>query len=325
VKTGEFTAGLDHELTPKMSLGVRYVHKWAMHAIDDVGVDAPGVGELYVLTNPGEGFGEFFEPLYPTWSESKPKRDYDAVEVRLQRRLSNNWAGSVSYVWSRLYGNWTGLTSGDEPAANTNTGSANTGRSTSPGATRYWDNMVMSYDSHGDQVYGLLPTDRPHTLKLQGTYEFRTRTSFGAFFIVQSGSPQSTVMRIGGFGSGYPMFINGRNDLGRSPTFSQFDLQAAQEIRFGKNMRAVVQLNLDNVFDQRTWTALYTVRNYGPEMYRDPVNMAVPSSIIYNENGFDPKALAASYTGTLRPNVFYQTPNSFQGRRQARLSVRFTF
>jgi hypothetical protein len=38
VKTGEFTAGMDHELGPLMSLGVRYVHKWAMRAQDDVGV-----------------------------------------------------------------------------------------------------------------------------------------------------------------------------------------------------------------------------------------------------------------------------------------------
>jgi hypothetical protein len=320
VKSGEFTAGLDHQLSPVMSLGVRYVHKWAIRAIDDVGVDVPGVGELFVLTNPGEGFGEFFEPTFPTWAESKPKRDYDAIEVKLTRRLSNHWSGTASYVWSRLFGNWTGLTSGDEPAV----GNSNLGRSAA-GTTRYWDNMVMSYDSHGDQVYGVLPTDRPHSVKLAGTYEFKTGTSVGGFYLIESGAPQSTIVRIGGRANGYPMFVNGRNDLGRTPTYSQFDLVATQEFRLGKSMRALIQMNIDNLFDQDAWTAYFNVFRMGPEPYRDPINMTVPSSIIFNDNGFDLQALAASYTGTLRTNAFYKTPNTFQNRRSTRLSVKFTF
>jgi Carboxypeptidase regulatory-like domain/TonB-dependent Receptor Plug Domain len=38
VKQGEWTTGLEHELRPTMSVGVRYVHKWLFRTIEDVGV-----------------------------------------------------------------------------------------------------------------------------------------------------------------------------------------------------------------------------------------------------------------------------------------------
>ncbi len=35
-------------------------------------------------------------------------RVYDSVELRLTKRLANRWTGDVSYLWSRLYGNYSG-------------------------------------------------------------------------------------------------------------------------------------------------------------------------------------------------------------------------
>ncbi len=42
-QTGEFVVGLDHELTPTMSVGARYVHKWLFRTIEDLGPRDPGV------------------------------------------------------------------------------------------------------------------------------------------------------------------------------------------------------------------------------------------------------------------------------------------
>ena len=44
----------------------------------------------------------------------KAKRDYDAVEIALDRRLSGRWSANVSYTWSRLRGNYAGLAQSDE-------------------------------------------------------------------------------------------------------------------------------------------------------------------------------------------------------------------
>ena len=38
----------------------------------------------------------------------KPKRQYDSVEFALDKRFANNWSLRASYLWSRLYGNYSG-------------------------------------------------------------------------------------------------------------------------------------------------------------------------------------------------------------------------
>ena len=44
----------------------------------------------------------------------KAKRQYDAVEMGVSRRFSNNWFGSANLTISRLYGNYAGIASSDE-------------------------------------------------------------------------------------------------------------------------------------------------------------------------------------------------------------------
>jgi carboxypeptidase family protein/TonB-dependent receptor-like protein len=240
VKTGEWTGGLDHELNPTMSLGVRYVHKWMFRTIEDTGILYKGT-EDYLIANPGEGLAVTMEPAYPGFPTPKPKRNYDGVELRLNKRFSNHWNGQASYLYSRLYGNYSGLASADE-----------NGR-VSPNVNRYYDHTVMSYGSNGKPVYGLLPTDRPHTFKLSGAYDFKWGTILGANWFIESGVPQTTVVRF----TGYPVFVNGRGDLGRTPVMSQLDLNVMQEFKLAGRSRVQLLANIDNTFDQDTYTAYY--------------------------------------------------------------------
>ena len=155
VKQGEWTAGSEHELRPTMSIGVRYVHKWLFRTIEDVGIFYQG-SEIYLIANPGEGLAVQMEPSVPDMITPKPVRKYDGIEFRLNKRFANNWSGTASYLYSRLYGNYSGLASSDE-----------NGR-VSPNVNRYYDNTVMSYDANGDPVYGRLQTDRPHDVQAAG-------------------------------------------------------------------------------------------------------------------------------------------------------------
>ena len=59
-----------------------------------------------------------------------------------------------------------------------------------------------------------LGTDRPHTLKLYGSYFLPFGTEIGAFFLAQSGVPMSTLVQDV---NQIPLFVNGRGDLGRAP------------------------------------------------------------------------------------------------------------
>ncbi len=90
-KSGELVFGLDHELTRLMSIGTRYVHKWVYNAIEDIGVQVVGIGEVFYIANPGYGLGAY--PLGTDFPRTPfPQRDYDALDVTFRRRLANNWS-----------------------------------------------------------------------------------------------------------------------------------------------------------------------------------------------------------------------------------------
>ena len=78
-----------------------------------------------------------------------------------------------------------------------------------------------------------LPTDRPNTFKLSGAYDFKWGTILGANWFLESGVPQTTVVRF----TGYPVFVYGRGDLGRTPAQSQLDLNAMQEFKLPGHSR----------------------------------------------------------------------------------------
>jgi hypothetical protein len=71
--------------------------------------------EDYLIGNPGEGYSVIMEPLRaPNLVTPRPRRDYDALELHLRKRLSHNWAADATYTYSRLYGNYPGIASGED-------------------------------------------------------------------------------------------------------------------------------------------------------------------------------------------------------------------
>jgi outer membrane receptor protein involved in Fe transport len=314
VQTREATIGLDRELSRLMSVGVRYVHKWFVRTIEDTGVQVFGIGEVFYIANPGYGYGAF--PLGEAYPRTPfPKRVYDGVDFTFKRRLANNWFLNGNFLISRLWGNYSGLTSTDEGSRN------------SPNVNRFFDGLYMSFDSKGQATYGRLQNDRPLQFKLQGGYIMPWGTQIGATFNAGSGYLNSTTVTY----KSVPVFVNGRGDLGRSPTLSQTDLNFTHRFRLPRNMRADVQFNIDNLFDQDTSTSLATTP------WRDalvlpricaPGEPSIPASSCDMAffNGFDTTAAMAARTPTPgRPNATYNKPSGFQGARQARVMVKFIF
>jgi hypothetical protein len=328
VKTGDMQLGIDHELNPTMSLGVRYIHKWASRTIEDVGIYAPDLVsdptgatlvEDYLISNPGEGFAVNMEPRYPNLITPKPKRNYDAFEIHLRKRLAHNWAADATYTYSRLYGNYPGLASSDEWGRN------------SPNVNRLWDNTVMSYNPQEQLVYGLLNSDRPHQFKLSGSYDFNFGTSVGAFWIMETGLSNSTIFRASS--GGYPVFPNGRSDLGRLPMYYNLDMVVTHELKVGGHRRLQLQANIDNVLDLKRITGWY-YEQYGNILWRYTGHMNVALPITYFYTPYDLKAAATQYTtpkaqggtgGSLWDNGFFGVPDTYSGRRAIRFSVKFSF
>jgi outer membrane receptor protein involved in Fe transport len=297
IRTQELTVGLDRELSKSMSVGVRYVHKWADYAIEAV-CQLVASGEACGVNNPGFGTGQY---PFGTSRPPQPKavRDYDGFEIRLRKRLSNNWSADASYLLSRLHGNWSGIASSDEAVG-----------SLQPYSGRSFNLLYYSYDASGKPSYGPLGTDRPHQFKLQATYSLPWRTTVGANFLAESGVPLSTVATQ----KGMTFFPNGRGDLGRSPAFTQTDLFVQQEIKLIGRARLAVGVNVTNLLDQDTANAFVVTP------YRD--NFNIPDAQFFA--GFSPEAIVAA-TPSFRRDARYRLASGYQDRRSIRLQARLSF
>ena len=221
-----------------MAVGIRYVHKNIIRAIEDTGFLLPDGSEGYVIANPGEGLTSlaFTNPSSPL---PKAIRDYDAVEASFDKRLSSNWYFRGSYTWSRLYGNYSGLTQSDEAGRT----SPNVGR-----GVRLPDDDVPGWRR---SRLGPLATDRPHQLKANFIYQFGFGTSVGVNEYIASGLPVSR--EIGIFPtSNYPVNYLGRLSDGRTPTFSQTDLFVQHTFKVGGNKGLQFSLNVLNLLNQDT-------------------------------------------------------------------------
>ena len=316
VKTGEMTLGVDHELGRSTSIGLRYAHKWFIKTIEDVGVIVPGVGEVFYIANPGEGLGK--TPLGPDAlgqqppDNPKPIRKYDGLEVVLKKRLSGNWQATTSFLVSRLWGTYSGLASSDEVAR------------LSPGVTRMYDGLYMSFDQAGNIIYGRLQTDRPYQFKFQSSYRFKWGTDVGVNFQATSGTLQTTQVTY----QTVPVDYKGRGDLGRSPMFNQTDLLIGHNIRLPKHTNVSLQANITNLFDQSIYTSV------GTAAYRDSLVITVPTgksvgTVFFNPAGINVDSImaannAASAT-TGRRSPTYKLPSGFQAPRAIRLFAKFTF
>ncbi|HXK59620.1 MAG TPA: TonB-dependent receptor [Acidobacteriota bacterium] len=251
------SAGFDYQLTPSTVVSVHYVHDKLTRTIEDIGRLVDG-SEVYTLGNPGEGRFKIQTNHYgatPDFPMPKPNRQYDALELAITRRFSTSWFLGGNYTWSRLYGNYAGLSNTDEIAGGGTgtwaTDQSPTGVIARPGgnANRNYDSDEILFDSHGRFLDGRLQTDRPHVLKLYGAYEFAFGTTLSARFHVSSGTPLTTMVENL---SQVPMFVEGRGDLGRTPVLSQTDLMISHEINIAEGKELRFEFNTLNLFNQKT-------------------------------------------------------------------------
>jgi hypothetical protein len=231
----------------------------------------------------------------------KAKRNYDSVELTLNRRLANHWSLRASYLWSRLFGNYPGLSQSDE-----------NGR-VDPNIGRTFDYPIMMFDQNAQPVFGVLPTDRTHQGKVQALYDAPFGASIGANLYLASGVP---ITREAAFiaGSNYPVQYLGRNSDGRTPFFSQLDLYAQYEVKLGGRRRVTFNANVLNVLGTETVTNRFPTQIQG-------------SSINITEaqffKGVDTQGLIAAQRLTLDPR--FLADYGFQRPREARLGVRLSF
>jgi Carboxypeptidase regulatory-like domain/TonB dependent receptor-like, beta-barrel/TonB-dependent Receptor Plug Domain len=335
MKSQEFSLGFERQLGTTMAATVRFIHKQLDRAIDDIGDLCPpsecGAGaETYIIANPGEGLVEQFDistgtslfkpqgfgsnPVLITMP--KASRNYDAVELRLERRFRDNWLLNGSYMWSRDAGNYSGLSSSDEVNA-TGNGRVN------PNNSRDYDYPAMVFDQHADALDGVLDTDRTHQVKLSGLYLFKWGTSVGLNQQIFSGTPITRQVPIIA-PDNYPIRYRGRASDGRMPVFLQSDLFVQHAIRVGGSKEIQVNLTVLNLFNRNAaLNKVTTIRRTG----------AIPlGEGYYTEAGFyagqldfDQLIAKSVADGRMTLNPQFLLANAFQAPISARFGVRFSF
>ncbi len=297
----EATFGLDHQLSSVVALGVHYVHKQLDRAIDDTGFLTPDGSEGYVIANPGENLTAlaFTDPKVAL---PKAKRDYDSVEVSLEKRFADRWYMRSSYLWSRLYGNYSGLSQSDE-----------NGR-TSPNVGRGYDYPLMMFRDGGKPAFGPLATDRPSQFKTQFIYSFPFGTSLGLNEFLSSGLP--VTREIGIFPtSNYPVQYLGRGSDGRTPVFSQTDISLQHSFRAGGSKRVQIGLNVLNLFNQHTTIGRFSTYQ--------KINGVEPDEALFYSGQETLAGLISSQAIEKDPRFLMD--DQFQEPVQARIGVKFIF
>ncbi len=370
----EYVAGFDYEIKRGWDFEARYDRRRLDHVIEDSSLSDPDWGETYTIVNPGEGvnatvngYANFLTSLgqaygVPGWSFNgdpgnpfgtcgscppmpKAIRNYDGVEFRLTMNPSRGVSGMISYSYSSLWGNYTGLTTTDQSDG------GNTGRN-SPDTTRAFDEPFYYYGANGKSTNGNLPTDRPNVLKGYVYYTLpwwkRQTTNIGLFQQFLQGSPVGSYINLAAASPPLPFeatYVYGRDKwvnlttdsvgnitIGnptarRTPWFLQTDLNASHQVKVGDHQSLTFEATALNLINQRA------VVGYLESM--DSLNFATPLAPggvgLYNGaatyqtlmSGYDPQSLIN--TDSVVMNSQYGKPFRFQTGRQLRLGARFTF
>ena len=155
MKQHVITIGASWELKHDLVFEPVYTRTRLDRTIEDAGTITQD-GEVYYITNPGFGINATVPNCNGCPPNIKAIRNYDGLELRLTKRFSHDWFGAFSYTYSRLYGNYDGLTSTDV--------SDGIGRN-GANSDRAFDEPFMSYNAHGQDVSGPLGNRPPAHLQ----------------------------------------------------------------------------------------------------------------------------------------------------------------
>ncbi|HMG76169.1 MAG TPA: hypothetical protein VK582_21890, partial [Pyrinomonadaceae bacterium] len=247
-RQSEYTFEFQREIRRATVLTARYLHRNLDQAIEDAGIPT-AAGEAYVIGNPGQGLALKVLQQLGYAKAAVPERKYTAFQAELDTRYIRNFSFNLNYTLSRLKGNYSGLANPDELGAGG-------GPRLDPNVSRGFDEPWVGYSANGRPDNGILPLDRTHVFKASGTYTRDwTRgksqsTDLSFFTTAESGTPRTTFVNI----FGIPIPETKRGDLGRTPMFSQTDLNITHRIRFGNENRFTLALdfNVINAFNQDT-------------------------------------------------------------------------
>jgi hypothetical protein len=264
----EVVAGIQYDVGFDLVLGASYIHRDLGRIIEDM---SPDGGRTYFIANPGDSVNsdavadlqrqisattdatkkaglqkqlQLYEQLNVGFP--KPVRNYDALVITATKRLSHNFLVLASYTYSRTLGNYPGLYQLSD-------------NQTDPNISTQYDFRELLANRNGP-----LPNDRPHNLKLQGSYFIpfgNNRVVLGLGFNAYSGRPIEVLGSQYNYGPN-EIFILPRGSGGRTPFVTQFDFHASYGRKLAKGFNFEAYWDIFNLFDQQAITQADDVYTY---------------------------------------------------------------
>jgi len=295
--TEEVLVGFEYEVIPNVAVGIKGTVRDINNVIEDISVDG---GTTYFITNPGGTFNSnpiTGETLTPPTVFPEPTRDYEALELTVNKRFSNNWQLYSSAVYSKNEGNYGGLFRQDNGQLD-------------PNITSLYDLPSLLVGA-----FGLLPNDREYQFKMYGSYlwPFRLTTGFYAQYL--DGTPISKLGAHPIYGSD-ERFVTARGSAGRTPDVWNLDVSFAYPIAFGDTDLKLL-VDVFNITDQQEAT---TVDQTWTNASRDENGDALPG--LAGDCGGPG---TGEGTACAAGNPRWGTPTSFQTPRTIRLGAKLSF
>jgi hypothetical protein len=315
----EVVAGIQYDVGLDLVLGASYIHRDLGRIIEDM---SPDGGIDYIIANPGSTpdqnvikdlqnqINATSDPLTKKKLQNqlvlyqninngfpKPVRNYDALVITATKRLSHNFLLLASYTYSRTLGNYPG------------TFQASNGQ-LDPNISTQYDLRELLFNRSGP-----LPNDRPHNLKINGSYfvPFGANTFvFGLAFNAFSGRPIEVLGQHPTYGPS-EVFILPRGSGGRTPFVTSLDLHVSYRRQLSKLFGLEAYWDVFNVANEQTATDV-----------DDNYTFSVVNPI---QNGSVADLVNLKTTSGTQPtiNANYGQPTAYQSPLSMRFGIRLSF
>jgi len=223
----ETIVGYDREIAADLAFGVKGIYRNYGQVIEDFlcANETNFLDGTYCIGNPGEGImrqigGLDYESVF---NAPKAKRTFKGVQLDLTKRLSNNWQGLASYLYSKLDGNFDGLY-----APFTNVGAD----PNISAAYDYYDFFTNGSDLSRVTNTGDLSNDRRHQFKVSGVWYSPWKLEFGASAYYRTGTPRTRYGFSDAYGR-YEFFLTKRGAEGRMPDTYEADVHVGYPLVVG--------------------------------------------------------------------------------------------
>jgi hypothetical protein len=234
----EFNLGFEIMFWRNTRAVIQGVYRTLCEAIDDAYLISQ---DRRVFGNPGRG-------ILSEWP--RPKRDYKALIITLERRLDEKFNFIASYVLSQNYGNYEGLYNAvqHDPFPNTS--------------------LIFNHlNTSRHNTTGLLPNDRTHVFKFSGYYNFPFSLAAGLSFVVQSGTPLNEFA----FTDLGLIFLSPRGTAGKTPALWNLSGRLTYTLPYISTWNTKLILDVFHIASQRKPVDIVQVKYDGVDAEGHPL------------------------------------------------------